>query len=178
MSNSAGEYVLQKLIFPKCLKLIFQEIKNREWKDIVENRFLKNVFTLLDGTPRNRKAKLADQFHLLGYRRVLRHKPFSENFKIIIGSGHFGVRGKITIKWGHLIGYGCLVTWTGMPPCCRALPHCNSKIYLQNVHKSSLPLPLITIFISLQYYFNITPQRTGVRHRVQIIYRNILETPI
>jgi len=46
----------------------------------------------------HRKAKLADQFHLLGYRRVLRHKPFSENCKIIIGSGHFGVRGKITLK--------------------------------------------------------------------------------
>jgi len=45
----------------------------------------------------HRKAKLADQFHLLGYRRVLRHsQPFSENCKIIIGSGHFGVRGKIT----------------------------------------------------------------------------------
>jgi len=46
----------------------------------------------------HRKAKPAGQFHLLGFRRVLRHKPFSENCKIIIGSGHFGVRGKITLK--------------------------------------------------------------------------------
>jgi len=42
-----------------------------------------------------RKAKLAGQFHLLGFQRVLRHKPFSENCKIIIGSGHFGVRKKL-----------------------------------------------------------------------------------
>jgi hypothetical protein len=34
----------------------------------------------------------------------------------------------------------------GRPSRYSALPHCNSKIYLQNVHKSSLPLPSTTIF--------------------------------